>query len=222
MILCISGVLTSQELARIASSLDAAVFEDGRNTAGWSARLVKNNRQLTAGSDAHRLISDLALEAIGRNEVLQAAALPRAYRPPLVSRYETGMGYGPHVDDAIMGPPPMRTDLSYTLFLNDTDGYEGGELILEDSEGDRSYKLDAGSMVVYPSTTLHRVEPVRSGVRNVVVGWMQSLVPDPRHREILFDLYRVRNASFEKHGKSEEFDLLSKSYSNLLRLFSAL
>jgi PKHD-type hydroxylase len=220
MILCIASVLSADELARIGASLNRATFEDGRATAGWSARLVKQNTQLVAGSEPHRQIVELALEALARNEVLQAAALPRTWRPPLVSRYEKGMSYGPHVDDAIMGPPPMRTDLSYTLFLNGPDQYAGGELMLEDAEGDRSYKLDAGSMVVYPSTTLHRVETVQSGVRTVVVGWIQSLCPDPRHREALFDLYRVRNAAFERGGKSEEFDLLSKTYSNLLRLFA--
>lgn len=220
MILCIASVLDASALAKVRAELAGAKFEDGRKTAGWAARSVKNNLQLPGGTDAHRNVAQLAIDALTANEVVQAAALPRAYRPPLVSRYEAGMGYGRHVDDAVMGSPPMRTDLSFTLFISDPADYEGGELMLEMSEGDHSYKLDAGSVVLYPSTMLHRVEPVRSGVRNVVVGWIQSLVSDPRLREALFDLYRVRRTLFEREGKSEALDLLNKTHSNLLRAFS--
>ncbi len=220
MILCIASVLDASALAKVRAELAGAKFEDGRKTAGWAARSVKNNLQLPGGTDAHRNVAQLAIDALTANEIVQAAALPRAYRPPLVSRYEAGMGYGRHVDDAVMGSPPMRTDLSFTLFISDPADYEGGELMLEMSEGDHSYKLDAGSVVLYPSTMLHRVEPVRSGVRNVVVGWIQSLVSDPRLREALFDLYRVRRTLFEREGKSEALDLLNKTHSNLLRAFS--
>lgn len=220
MTLCIANILSGEELSRARAALDEAEFRDGRDTAGWSARLVKNNRQLAPESGEHRRISGIVLEALQKNEVLQAAALPCSWRPPMVSRYEAGMAYGPHVDDAIMGPPAMRTDLSYTVFLSDPVTYGGGELVLEDQEGEHSFKLEAGSAVVYASTTIHRVEPVESGQRDVVVGWMQSLCPDPRHREILFDLYRLRKECFARGGKTEEFDLLSKTYSNLLRLFS--
>ena len=220
MILCIASVLDASALAKVRAELAGAKFEDGRKTAGWAARSVKNNLQLPGGTDAHRNVAQLAIDALTANEIVQAAALPRAYRPPLVSRYEAGMGYGRHVDDAVMGSPPMRTDLSFTLFISDPADYEGGELMLEMSEGDHSYKLDAGSVVLYPATMLHRVEPVRSGVRNVVVGWIQSLVSDPRLREALFDLYRVRRTLFEREGKSEALDLLNKTHSNLLRAFS--
>jgi len=131
------------------------------------------------------------------------------------------MGYGRHVDDAIMGSPAMRTDLSFTLFISEPSEYEGGELVLEMPEGDHTYKLEAGSVVIYPSTMLHRVDPVLSGVRTVVVGWIQSLVADPRLREALFDLYRVRRTLFERDGKSDALDLLNKTHSNLLRAFCA-
>jgi PKHD-type hydroxylase len=219
-ILCIGEVLDASALAKVRAELADARFEDGKKTAGWAARQVKNNLQLPGGTDPHKRVSQIALEALGAHEIVQAAALPRSFRPPLISRYETGMGYGRHVDDAIMGSPPTRSDLSYTLFISDPADYEGGELIMELSEGDHSYKLDAGSVVLYPSTMLHRVDPVRSGVRSVVVGWIQSLVPDPRLREALFDIYRVRKTLFEREGKSESLDLLNKTHSNLLRAFS--
>lgn len=221
MIVCVGGVLNQESLERIRSHLRNAQFEDGERTAGWSARLVKKNTQLKADTPAHKAITRIAMEAVGGNEVVQSAALPRTFRPPLISRYETGMGYGTHVDDAFMGVPPERTDLSYTLFISEPKEYEGGELVIDDTDGDRSYKLDAGSLVLYPSTYLHRVEPVTSGERLVVVGWMQSHCSDPRHREVLFDLTRVRQAVFKQSGKCTEFDLLSKTYSNLLRMFSS-
>lgn len=219
MILCIGSVLDGSALAKVRAELDGAKFEDGRKTAGWAARSVKNNLQLPGSSEAHGRIAKLAIDAMSANEIVQAAAMPRAFRPPLISRYEAGMGYGRHVDDAVMGSPPMRTDLSFTLFISEPSEYEGGELMLEMSEGDHSYKLDAGAVVLYPSTMLHRVEPVKSGVRTVVVGWIQSLCSDPRLREALFDLYRVRRSLFEREGKSETLDLLNKTHSNLLRAF---
>jgi PKHD-type hydroxylase len=219
MILCIPSVLDASALATVRGELSGAKFEDGRRTAGWAAQSVKNNTQLAGESAAHATITKLAMDALSSHEVVLAAALPRAFRPPLVSRYETGMSYGRHVDDAVMGAPAMRTDISFTLFISDPADYEGGELVLEMPEGEHSYKLDAGSVVLYPSTALHRVDPVTRGERTVVVGWIQSLVADPRLREALFDLYRVRRSLFQREGRSEELDLLNKTHSNLLRAF---
>ena len=222
MILCIPSVLDASALATVRGELSGARFEDGRRTAGWAAQSVKNNTQLASESAAHASIVKIAIDAMSAHEVVMAAALPRAFRPPLVSRYETGMSYGRHVDDAVMGTPAMRTDISFTLFISDPAQYEGGELVLEMSEGEHSYKLDAGAVVLYPSTALHRVDPVTSGERTVVVGWIQSLVADPRMREALFDLYCVRRMLFERDGKSDALDLLNKTHSNLLRAFCAL
>jgi PKHD-type hydroxylase len=219
MILCIASVLDPAALATVRAELAGAQFEDGRRTAGWAAQSVKNNVQLSSDSASHAKVTKIAIDAMTSHEIVMAAALPRAFRPPLVSRYETGMSYGRHVDDAVMGSPAMRTDLSFTLFISDPAEYEGGELVLEMPEGDYTYKLDGGSVVLYPSTMLHRVDPVVSGVRSVVVGWIQSLVADPRMREALFDLYRVRRMLFEREGKSDALDLLNKTHSNLLRAF---
>jgi PKHD-type hydroxylase len=220
MIHCIGSVFDRESLSTLLAELSGLEFHDGRVTAGWAARRVKNNLQAASTGGSHARITKRVLEALAGNEVLLAAALPRQFSAPLISRYEPGMGYGTHVDDAFMGSPPMRTDLSFTLFLSEPGDYAGGELVIEQADGEHGYKLEAGSLVLYPATTLHRVEPVTSGRRTVVVGWIESLCADPRHREILFDLSRVR-MSLAGHPEAVGLvALLNKSYSNLLRLAS--
>lgn len=217
MILCIGNVLSADELAEITSQLKTAEFVDGKLTAGWHARLVKHNTQLKKGSTSETLTQRVSA-ALKRNPVFQMAVRPKAIRSPLFSRYEVGMSYGTHVDNAVMGEGElMRSDVSFTLFLNPPSEYDGGELVMETTQGDQAFKLDAGAMIVYPSTTLHRVEPVTRGVRWVVVSWVQSLVREASDREILFDLDTARHSLFEQQGKTAEFDLLSKSLANLLR-----
>ena len=146
------------------------------------------------------------------------ATRPKALTPIILSRYDADMRYGTHVDDALMGG--LRTDVSYTLFLSDPASYEGGELVIESTAGEQPFKLEAGSLVLYPSTTLHRVEPVLSGERLAAVGWVRSLIRDPARRELLFDLETASRQLFEKHGKTGEFDLVTKSATNLLRLWA--
>jgi len=220
MILCIGDILTASVLQRLRGLLAGATFEDGRATAGLAARLVKSNLQLATGTPAHQEMTRTVLDALGASTTLQAAALPRSYRPPLLSRYESGMAYGAHVDEGLMGQPPVRADLSYTLFISAPEEYEGGELVLMDTPGERRFKLPAGAVVVYPSTYLHRVEAVRSGSRTVVVGWIQSVCRLDEQRQILFDLHRLMCTEFEVRGKSEVFDVLAKTRANLLRLFA--
>lgn len=129
------------------------------------------------------------------------------------------MAYGTHTDDALMNRQTqvMRSDISFTLFLNSPDAYQGGKLIIDSAQGEQDYKLPAGAMIVYPSSTLHRVETVTAGMRLAAVSWVQSLVRAPQDREILFDLDTARQSLFEQHGKTQEFDLLSKTHANLLR-----
>jgi len=223
MIICIAGVLSAEELERVHGLIDRGPFVDGRETAGWHARLVKRNEQIRTNGDAARKAGELISAALDRHEVFRAAALPRAMRPMLFSRYQEGMAYGAHVDDAIMGGrSPMRTDISVTVFLNDPAAYDGGELVMETTGGEQAYKLEAGGAILYPSTTLHRVEPVSRGARLVAVTWVQSLVREAENREILFDLDTARRAIFQEQGKSRAFDLLSKTYANLLRKWSDL
>jgi PKHD-type hydroxylase len=221
MLLCIAGVLTPEELNLLTTKLETAEFIDGKATAGWHARLVKHNYQLD-GSHAIALEAKaIVLGALQRNSLFQMSARPKTIRPPLFGRYEAGMSYGNHVDNALMGgasgEPPMRSDISLTLFLSPTSAYEGGELVIETTQGEEAIKLEAGAMVIYPSSTLHRVEPVVQGVRLVAVTWVQSLVRNIEEREILFDLDTARQTIFNQSGKTPEFDLISKSHANLLR-----
>lgn len=216
MILAIADVIPAADLAHIHTLLTSATFVDGASTAGWSARLVKQNEQAQGGSARHA--SEIITTALRANDAFHAAVLPQALRPILFSRYGSGMSYGTHVDNAIMVDADLvRSDVSITVFLSPPRDYDGGELVIEDSGGERMYKLDAGSVIVYPSTTLHRVEPVTRGTRLVGVSWVQSMVRSAEDREVLYDLDAVRRALFRQTGKSRDFDLLTKSYTNLLR-----
>lgn len=218
MIICMANILTSEELGLIIDRLKNAEFVDGKLTAGWYAQQVKNNAQLKNNAAPTQELRNLVNQALKRNSLFQIAARPKAIRPIMFSRYQGGMYYGTHIDNAIMGDEElMRSDLSLTLFLSDPATYTGGELVIESTQGEQAFKLDAGSMVVYPTTTLHRVEPVTEGERLAAVTWVQSLVRDAHNREILFDLDTVRDTLFQKSGKTAEFDLLSKSIANLLR-----
>ncbi|EDX86272.1 oxidoreductase, 2OG-Fe(II) oxygenase family [Synechococcus sp. PCC 7335] len=220
MIVCIPDLLASEELDHLEKALSVAEFADGRLTAGWHAKLVKQNQQLTKTPDTDAL-KDLVRKALQRNQLFQAVARPRAIHSLLISRYQEGMSYGRHVDNALMKAGGfLRSDLSFTIFLNSPDTYEGGELVIEGADSETPYKLAAGSAIVYPSTSLHRVDPVTSGERLVVVGWVQSLIRQAEKREILFDLVTAQRSLFAKEGKTDEFDLLSKSIANLLRMWA--
>ncbi len=218
MIFSIDNVLTSEEIKFIVDSLYQAEFVDGKTTAGWHAKFVKNNMQLKSKAPFAKDLRELVNTALKRDALFQSAVQPKIIHSILFSRYEKGMCYGRHVDNALMGNQEfLRADVSFTLFLSSPSTYIGGELVIECTDGDRTYKLEAGSMIVYPSSTLHWVEPVSEGIRLAAVGWVQSLVRDSNEREILFDLDTARRSIFAKEGKSIEFDLISKSYANLLR-----
>ncbi len=218
MIFVIPNVLNSQELDDIASSLNEADFINGKTTAGWHAKLVKNNIQLKKKISYGEDLKELIKKALKRNLIFNSAIKPRIVHSILFSRYEVGMSYGRHTDNALMGGQNfLKSDVSLTLFLNSPSDYVGGELVIEGTDDERKYKLEAGSAIVYPSSTLHRVEKVTEGVRLVTVAWVQSLIRDPYQREILFDLDVARRSIFAKEGKTIEFDLISKSHSNLLR-----
>lgn len=224
MIFTIDNLFTSEQLSMIVKLLQDEDFIDGKTTAGWHAREVKNNIQLSQEAPYAKKIKDLIKAALEQNPLFRIATQPKIIHSMLISRYETGMFYGQHVDNAIMssGSCCYRSDISWTVFLSDPDTYEGGELIIEHIDGQRNFKLKSGSAIVYPSSTLHWVKEVTKGVRIVAVGWVQSLVPNPQQREILFDLDTVRRSLFQKQGKTIEFDLISKSHANLLRQWSQL
>ena len=215
--IAIGNVLSAEDVETVRAALARATFVDGRATAGYAARLVKSNRQASAD---HRLetFRKLIENRILENDVFRLAVRPKALTPIMFSRYEPGMHYGSHVDDAVMDG--LRTDVSFTLFLNDPESYEGGELVIESLAGEDAVKLAAGALIVYPSTTLHRVAPVTDGERLAAVGWAQSYVRDGARREILFDLETARRRLFEQSGKTPEFDLLAKSAANLFRMWA--
>lgn len=204
-------------MTEIKQVLAQAEFIDGKLTAGWHAKLVKNNQQLKAGTSEKELKTKIR-NAFNQNALFQSAIRPKLIHSMLFSRYSEGMSYDTHVDNALMSSNGLcRSDVSFTLFLNSPQEYTGGELTIEGVQEEQSYKLDAGSVILYPSTTLHRVNPVTQGTRLVAVGWVQSVIRDGSDRELLFDLETARRAIFAKSGKTPEFDLISKSIANLLR-----
>lgn len=220
MLIHIPNVLSAAMLESVAKDLSRTKFEDGRRTAGWHAREVKANMQAEPSAELTHIQSTV-IEALAGHEVFQAVAIPARIAPPLVSRTGEGQGYGRHVDDAIMGrKTSLRTDLSVTVFLSDPASYDGGELVIETLAGEDSAKFAAGDAVLYPSTTLHRVEPITRGFRFVAVTWVQSRVRHAWQREMLIDLDRARRQIFAKSGKSEAFDLVAKTYANLMRAWA--
>ncbi|PZD72634.1 PKHD-type hydroxylase [Acaryochloris thomasi RCC1774] len=219
MIFTLTNLLPPEEVTSIVNRLDPEDFIDGKLTAGWAAKRVKENTQLGSKVSYGNEIKEKLKQALIKHQKFQSAARPKTVHSMLISRYEAGMSYGAHVDNALMGNH-LRSDLSFTIFLNSPKGYEGGELIIQEAEQDRAIKLEAGSVIVYPSSTLHRVAEVKTGVRLVAVGWVQSLFRDPAQREILYDLDRARRSIFKTSGKSQEFDWIAKSMSNLMRQWS--
>jgi PKHD-type hydroxylase len=218
MMLCIGDVFDKQETAAIRSEVEKLNFVDGRATAGWAARLVKDNEQADADDNQLKTLRARIAERILQNEIFQMAVRPKALTPLMISRYKSGKQYGTHVDDALMGG--MRTDISFTLFLTEPETYEGGALVVESAAGEQEFKLAAGAMIVYPSTALHRVESVQKGERLAAVGWARSFIRSSEQREILFDLENARRNIFDLHGKTSAFDQLSKCSANLLRMWA--
>ena len=214
----IGNVLTAEEVGTVVAALKRARFVDGRLTAGFAARAVKNNRQAAGSDRSLETIRKLIAARLLDNEIFRLAVRPKALSALLFSRYEKSMHYGSHVDDALIDG--MRTDVSFTLFLSDADAYDGGELVIESAAGEETFKLAAGSLVAYPATTLHRVAAVTRGVRLAAAGWARSFVRDAAQRELLFDLDTARRQLFAREGKSAEFDLIAKSFANLMRMWA--
>lgn len=190
MLVHIPNMLTAEEVAHCRQKLDAAGWIDGRATAGDQSAKVKNNLQVPEGSDTGRELGDIVLRALGRSPLFASAALPLHVYPPMFNRYDVGMTFGAHVDNAIrnVSGRRMRTDVSSTLFLSAPEEYDGGELVIEDTYGAQAVKLPAGDMIVYPATSLHRVNPVTRGSRWGSFFWTQSMVADDAQRRLLFEM----------------------------------
>lgn len=217
MILYLQQVLDPGTLEAVRERLSGQAFDDGANTAGYAARQVKQNEQ--ARNDKTRAaVLKLVESQLRKHTLFASAAHPKSFPRLLINRYGPGMQYGSHVDDAVMNGE--RTDLSFTLGLTPISEYEGGELVLEDSSGDRAWKVGAGDLLLYPTTYLHRVDPVHSGQRMAVVGWVRSYIRHDHQREILLDLETALRAEFELNGKTEQFDRISRSRSHLFRMWA--
>ena len=221
MLLQIPAVLNANEVAALRSDLANASYEDGSATAGFVNREVKRNLQVPQGSDAGRKCGAMVLEALRRNPIFYSAALPHRMHGPLFNRYDPGMTYGEHVDNAVMlGAAPVRTDLAATLFLSGPDEYAGGELTVHDTFGAHRVKLPAGSMILYAGNSMHRVEPVTSGRRLAAVLWIQSMVRDQTRRVALFELDMSLGALRQRVPSAPELSTLTALYHNLLRMWA--
>lgn len=222
MLLAIPDILTRDDALALRERIAAAEWVDGNATSGAGAASVKRNRQLPEDGAVTRAAQQQVTAALMGNAAFLSAALPHTVFPPLFNRYGGGETFGLHVDNAIRfhggTGARIRTDLSATLFLTDPEDYDGGELEIEGGFGTLSYKLPAGQMLIYPSTSLHRVTPVTRGERISCFFWLQSLVSDPTEREILYDLDQSVQALSAERGKTDpEVLRLTAVYHNLVR-----
>lgn len=222
MLIAIPDIMDAAGVARLREIIDAGEWVDGNVTSGPQAALAKRNRQLAEGSEAARAGAAFVLEALGRSSLFFAAALPLKVFPPLFNRYEGGEDFGLHVDNAIRlqrgSDFRIRSDLSATLFLDDPDTYDGGELVIEDRFGPQVVKLPAGHLVLYPASSLHRVMPVTRGVRTASFLWLQSMVRDDGERRTLFELDEAIQSVAANSGQGDPAVVkLTGIYHNLLR-----
>jgi PKHD-type hydroxylase len=222
LLLSLPGVLLDDEVTSIRGLLKQAQWVDGRTTAGIQAATVKNNQQLAEQDPLLAQIRRIVMQALHRDPLFFSAVLPDKILPPFVNRYSGGTNhYGFHVDNAMRSMPDgsarVRADVSATLFLNDPEEYEGGELVIQDVFGEQRVKLKAGSMVIYPSTSVHAVTPVTSGERLASFMFIQSMVRDAAHRRMLFDMDMALVKLRQQHGELAEVVQLTGVYHNLLR-----
>jgi PKHD-type hydroxylase len=225
MLIAIPDVLTQAQVQEGRRILESAEWVDGRVTAGHQGALVKDNMQLPVDSPAAQQVGRMILQALPRNPLFMSAALPLHVLPPMFNRYTGGQTFGTHVDGAIRSFPNgqrIRTDLSCTLFFANPDEYDGGDLIVEDTYGSKSVKLPAGHMVLYPSTSLHKVTPVTRGTRLCSFFWLQSMVREDNRRTLLYDMdVAIQRLGAEQPGHPSVV-ALTGVYHNLLREWTLL
>ena len=211
-------LLNAQEINLIKKKLGHEIkgWEDGKNTAGSHASKVKNNLQLSRKSQISEELSLLIKKKILKDDLIKSFTLPKHIHGIMFTKSLKGMSYGCHIDNAYMSSG--RADLSFTIFLSEKSKYDGGELMIESMTSESIFKLNKGEIVIYPSTYLHSVKEVLNGERIVCVGWIESYIKSIEEREYLFDLNAGARGLLAKHGRSDELDLIYKSYSNLLRV----
>lgn len=224
MLVHVPEVLDAAQVMAMRTRLEAADWADGRETVGPQGAQVKRNRQLPERSSLRHELGAEILRALATNSLYHAATLPQRTLPPRFNRYQGGGQYGFHVDGSVMAladsPGQLRTDIACTLFLNEPDSYDGGELIISDIYGEHEVKLPAGDMIVYPASSLHRVAPVTRGMRLGAFFWVQSLVRDDARRRMLFELdASIRTLGAENANESAVLQLTG-IYHNLLRMWA--
>ena len=211
-------LLNEEEIEILIQTLNEQnnLWEDGKKTAGSHASKVKNNLQLNRNSEVSKKYSQFIKKRILENPLIKSFSLPKIIHGIMFTKSSKNMGYGRHIDNPYMSTG--RSDLSFTISLSNKENYEGGELIIETINSEKKFKLNAGQIIIYPSTYLHSVKGVKNGERLVCVGWIESYIKSIEEREYLFDLDAGAKGLLAKHGRSDELDLIFKSYSNFLRL----
>lgn len=222
MLLQLDNILDASKLSNIQAMLAKVSFIDGKHSAGLAASRVKNNQEMKQGTQQAEYLDHLLMGSLAENADFRSAALPYRVAQPVFARYTQGMRYGNHVDDPIMGggAEKFRTDVSVTVFLNEPEDYDGGELIISTSYGEKAVKLPAGSAVIYPSASVHRVAEITRGERLAAIVWLQSMVRDPAQRELLYELDQARNTLLGRDPDALETQQVDHSYVNLLRMWS--
>jgi PKHD-type hydroxylase len=226
MMIHIPQVLTPEQVARCRQVMQKAAWVDGKVTAGEQSAKVKFNLQLPETAPEARELGEMVMAAIGRSDLFFSAVLPKQVFPPLFNRYDAGMTFGAHVDNAIRSylntPLQIRTDISSTLFISAPEDYDGGELVVEDTYGSHKVKLPAGDMIVYPGTSLHNVTPITRGSRIASFFWTQSLIRDDSKRALMFDLDMSIRRLATDHPEHPSVVSLTSTYHNLLRQWAEL
>ena len=227
MMIEIPAVFSRDEARALCEQLQARSWVDGKATAGMQSAQAKENRQLAEDDPWGQRLGEEILRRLSQDAVFMSAALPRRIYPPLFNRYEGGEAFGYHVDNAVRGikgvRERVRTDLSATLFLADPESYDGGELVVRDSFGERAVKLPAGHMVLYPGTSVHKVNPVTRGVRLASFFWIESLIRDDAQRSVLFDMDVAIQRLTQQGAYNDANDSLVRltgCYHNLLRMWA--
>lgn len=218
MLAVIESLLSVADLDQVNRLIQNAPFSDGRLSAGSLAATVKNNHEIPAQENLVNELNHIIMNRLVRHPQYRAICWPKKIAAPIYARYEAGMYYGPHVDDPVMGQDTMyRSDISFTIFLSPKSSYDGGELSIIEAFGEQKIKLDAGSVVFYPSSSLHEVTPVTRGTRFVAVGWIESSIRDAGKRRTLYELNQARELLISQQTDSEACRLVSNSFNNLVR-----
>ncbi|KPJ95488.1 MAG: nuclease PIN [Gammaproteobacteria bacterium SG8_15] len=222
MLIQIPSVIDQDKLQNVRQLLSKTGFVDGKKTAGMMAQRVKHNEEMHANRQQTEYLDHLIMSALANNITFRDAVLPHQVAQPVIARYTQGMSYGDHIDDPVMGGAGahFRTDVAVTVFLNEPDQYDGGELVINTAFGEQKVKLNAGDAVTYPASSIHRVNEVSRGERLVAVTWIQSMVRDPNKRELLFELAQARNSLMKENPGLPTTKQIDHAYVNLIRMWS--